>query len=58
MPEVHVSLIRGDAVPLHMVLIPGGTFTMGSPEDESERTDAEGPQHDVILTPFLLKNIK
>jgi formylglycine-generating enzyme required for sulfatase activity len=28
---------------LEMVFIPGGTFTMGSPDDEPERSDVEGP---------------
>ena len=38
-----------DALPLHMVLIPGGTFRMGSPDDEPERDDTEGPQHEVTV---------
>ena len=37
-----------------MVLIPGGTFTMGSPASESGRSDHEGPQHEVRLSPFYL----
>jgi formylglycine-generating enzyme required for sulfatase activity len=28
-----------------MMQIPAGTFLMGSPEDELERLDREGPQH-------------
>lgn len=43
-----------DALPLHMVLIPGGTFRMGSPDDEPERDDAEGPQHEVTVPTFLM----
>ena len=43
-----------DALPLHMVLIPGGTFTMGSPADELEREDNEGPQHEVTVPQFFL----
>ena len=43
-----------DAIPLQMVLIPGGTFTMGSPEDESKRFDTEGPQHSVTLPQFFM----
>jgi formylglycine-generating enzyme required for sulfatase activity len=43
-----------DALPLHMVLIPGGTFTMGSPEDELEPTEAEGPQHEVTVPAFFM----
>ena len=36
------------------VLVPGGTFTMGSPPQEFGRGEDEGPQHDVTLQPFLL----
>ncbi len=34
----------------NFVYIPPGTFTMGSPEDEPERFEWEGPQHEVTLT--------
>ncbi|PZN76235.1 MAG: hypothetical protein DM484_17050 [Candidatus Methylumidiphilus alinenensis] len=38
-----------------MVVIPSGRFLMGSPPDEPERMDSEGPQHEVIIqTPFAL----
>ena len=47
-------LEAGSALPLHMVLIPGGTFIMGSPDDEPERRDAEGPQHQVSVSKFLM----
>ncbi len=47
-------LAVGDALPLHMVLIPGGTFTMGSPDDEPERSEDEGPQHPVNVPKFLM----
>ncbi len=36
------------------VLLPGGTFSMGSPSDEQERSSAEGPQHSVTVEPFLV----
>ena len=39
---------------LVLVLIPGGEFLMGSPEDESDRASNEGPVHRVKLRPFLL----
>ena len=39
---------------VELVLIPGGTFTMGSPEGEYGRYDREGPQHEVTLEPFYL----
>ena len=38
------------------VLLPPGTFTMGSPDDEYGRGNYEGPQHQVTLTqPFYMQ---
>ncbi|MEW8427686.1 MAG: formylglycine-generating enzyme family protein [Candidatus Thiodiazotropha sp.] len=37
-----------------MVLIPAGTFLMGSPASEEGRDDDEGPQHEVSLRAFEL----
>jgi formylglycine-generating enzyme required for sulfatase activity len=36
--------------PTNMVFIPPGTFRMGSPEDEVDRLDSEGPQTAVIIS--------
>jgi formylglycine-generating enzyme required for sulfatase activity len=44
----------GNGIGLEMVLIPGGSFLMGSPEDELERHDDESPQHSVTIQPFCL----
>ena len=45
----------GDGISLDLVLIPPGKFLMGSPPDELERQDSEGPQHEVtIAEPFLM----
>ena len=44
----------GKALPLHMVFIPAGTFPMGSPEDEPERSDNESPQHSVTVPTFFI----
>ncbi|MEM1240398.1 MAG: formylglycine-generating enzyme family protein [Cyanobacteria bacterium P01_H01_bin.26] len=46
--------VLGDAIPLQMLLIPGGTFTMGSPEDEIKRSVSEGPQHDMTVPQFFM----
>jgi formylglycine-generating enzyme required for sulfatase activity/class 3 adenylate cyclase len=32
-----------------MVVMPPGTFVMGSPEDEKGRSDDEGPQHEITI---------
>jgi formylglycine-generating enzyme required for sulfatase activity len=37
-----------------MVNIPGGSFTMGSPKDEAQRYDDEGPQHPVKVATFFI----
>jgi len=39
---------------VELVFIPGGKFTMGSPEDEVKRDDDEGPQHEVELASFYM----
>jgi sulfatase modifying factor 1 len=44
----------GDKLSFEMVLIPGGSFSMGSPADEAGRKDDEGPQHKAQLDKFYL----
>lgn len=44
----------GNNVALDMVLIPGGSFLMGSPEREPERYDDESPQHPVTVSNFFM----
>ena len=51
---IEPRLAVGDAIPLYMVQIPAGTFVMGSPDDEPERSDAEGPQHEVTVPKFFM----
>jgi formylglycine-generating enzyme required for sulfatase activity len=45
---------RPDPLALTLVEIPGGTFQMGSPPDEPERGEDEGPQHPVTLESFFM----
>jgi formylglycine-generating enzyme required for sulfatase activity len=44
----------GNGITLDMVLIPGGSFMMGSPEDELERSEDESPQHLVNILYFCM----
>ena len=44
----------GKGVKLEMVAIPGGTFLMGSPENEVERFSDESPQHEVTVPGFFI----
>ena len=41
-------------IPVEMVQISGGTFTMGSPNSEPSREAHEGPQHRVTLSGFSM----
>lgn len=44
--------IPGTDVAIDMVPVPGGTFKFGSPEDEADRKDDEGPQLEVQVDPM------
>jgi formylglycine-generating enzyme required for sulfatase activity len=39
---------------LEMMLVPGGTFIMGSPPEELEHQEDESPQHSVTVQPFFM----
>jgi formylglycine-generating enzyme required for sulfatase activity len=47
-----------DGIALDLIVIPGGTFAMGSPEGEGyedvEGNDFEYPQHQVTIQPFFM----
>ena len=53
-PETDLEEYRHVPTQIDFVLVEGGTFSMGSPENEPNRSEDEGPVHDVTLTPFLL----
>jgi formylglycine-generating enzyme required for sulfatase activity len=44
----------GNGITLEMAAIPGGTFMMGSPENEEGRKDNENPQHQVTVPSFFM----
>src|SRR5512145_3054765 len=49
-----ITTKTGDKISFDMVLVPKGSFQMGSPADEAGRKDDEGPQHEVQLDSFYL----
>ncbi len=49
-----ITVKDGSKLSIEMVLIPGGTFAMGSPAGEADRADHEGPQRQVQVNPFYL----
>ncbi len=50
----YVELLEHTSARFEMVPIPGGTFVMGSPDTEKERSQDEGPQHKVEIAPFWM----
>ena len=48
------ATIPGTNTTFEMIPVPGGTFTMGSPEDEEGRSQDEGPQFEVVVKPFWM----
>ena len=48
-PAPALSLDLTKDLKLDLLLIPAGTFTMGSPETEADRDETEGPQHEVKI---------
>ena len=53
-PQSSFTEDLGNGIKLEMIAIPGGTFLMGSPENEAERTDNESPQHQVTVPSFFM----
>jgi len=53
--KAYTETIPGADVKFKMVPIPGGTFTMGSPESEKKRGKDEGPQVQVKVEPFYME---
>jgi formylglycine-generating enzyme required for sulfatase activity len=54
----YTEIIPGTSVKFEMMPIAGGTFTMGTPADESKRSADEGPQHEVRIPPFWMEKFE
>ena len=50
----YTRTIPGTDITFEMVPIPGGTFHIGSPDDEEDRSDDEGPQICIEVAPFWM----
>ena len=50
----YITLELGNDLTLDLIAIPGGQFSMGSPQNEQEREANESPQHSVTIDPFLI----
>lgn len=56
--ENFIETIPGTAASISMIAVPGGEFTIGSPEDEPFREDNEGPQRRVRISPFFMGEVE
>ncbi len=54
MDQARQKVIRPEPSGYELVLIPGGSFMMGSPESEKGRDDDEGPVHEVHVPAFYM----
>ena len=52
--KAYDELIEHTTAKIRMLPIPGGKFTIGSPDSEEDRNDDEGPQHEVKIDPFWM----
>jgi formylglycine-generating enzyme len=50
--------IPGTPISFKMLPVQGGRFTIGSPTNEPGRSDNEGPQREVELSPFFMSEIQ
>lgn len=50
----YTATIPGTDVAFEMIPIPGGQFLLGSPDDETDRAEDEGPQVRVTVEPFWI----
>ncbi len=52
--ESYERTIPGTEASFEMVALPGGVFAMGTPDEEEDRNDDEGPQVQVRVQPFWI----
>jgi formylglycine-generating enzyme required for sulfatase activity len=52
--KAYTEVIPGTDARFDLVPIPGGKFLMGSPESEEDRSEDEGPQVEVEVSPFWM----
>ena len=56
--ENFIETVPGTAASISMIAVPGGEFTMGSPEDEPFRNTDEGPQRRIRISPFFMGEVE
>lgn len=53
-----VETIPGTSASLSMIAIPGGSFTLGSPDNEPFHKEDEAPQRNVTISPFFMGELE
>ena len=56
--EDFTETVPGTKAAIRMVAVPGGEFTIGSPDKEPFRGDDEGPQRQVRISPFFMGEVE
>ena len=56
--KAYTEKIPDSDVKFDMVPIPGGSYLMGSPDNESGRSKDEGPRHPVTVKPFWMGKLE
>ena len=56
--ENFTEFIPNSAISFKMIAVKGGTFKMGSPENEPFRKNDEGPVRNVTLSPFFMGEVE
>ncbi|MBU3744096.1 MAG: formylglycine-generating enzyme family protein, partial [Sediminibacterium sp.] len=54
--EPYAQSITGSQLSIKLVTIPAGSFTMGSPGNEPDRQEDEGPQRKVSIAAFWMSS--
>ena len=54
----YTESIFGTGEKFEMIPIPSGKFFMGSPENEDDRSESEGPVNEVKISPFGWRKLK
>lgn len=56
--ENFTETVPGTHASIRMVAIPGGSFTIGSPENEYGREADEGPRKNLSISPFFMAEVE
>ncbi len=56
--ENFTETIPGTSASINMIAIPGGSFKMGSPENEPFHKADESPQRNVTISPFFMAEVE